>query len=106
MSEARIAALQHLLQQEPHDTMLLFGLGNDYYELGQFADAIDHFERALQVDPHYAAVYVRLAWAYDGQQQPDLARRTLERGHDAIERSADRNLMAERDDLWEQLQDA
>lgn len=106
MSEERIAALKQLLEQEPRDTMLLFGLGNDYYELGQFTEAIAYFDRALQVDPHYAAVYVRLAWAYDGAQQPDLARQTLERGREAIERSGDRNLMAERDDLWEQLQDA
>jgi Flp pilus assembly protein TadD len=106
MSEERIAALQQLLEQEPNDTMLLFGLANDYHTLGQFAEAITYFERALTVDPEYAAVYVRLAWAYEQNNQIDLARKTLERGQGAIERSGDRNLMAESADLWEQLQDA
>jgi Flp pilus assembly protein TadD len=106
VSEERIAALKQLLEQEPDDTMLLFGLGNDYYALGQFAPAATYFEQVLQLDPDYAAVYVRLAWAYEGNAQVELARQALVRGQGAIERSGDRSLMAERDDLWEQLQDA
>ena len=58
MSEERIAALHQLLEQEPNDTMLLFGLANDYHTLGQFAEAITYFERALAVDPEYA-------WAHE-----------------------------------------
>ena len=34
MSEDRIEALKQLLEQEPHDTMLLFGLGNELVEFG------------------------------------------------------------------------
>ena len=106
MSEERIEALKQLLEQEPDDTMLLFGLGNDYYELGHFSEAITYFEKILHLDPEYAAVYVRLAWAYEGDAQPEMARQTLQRGQGAITRSGDRNLMAESEDLWEQLQDA
>ena len=106
MSEERIASLKHFLAQEPNDTMLLFGLGNDYYELGQCAEAITYFERALQVDPEYAAVYVRLALAYEGNDQLAMARQTLERGREPIVRSQDRNLLAESEELWEHLQGA
>ena len=34
MSEDRIEALKQLLEQEPHDTMLLFGLGNEFLVWG------------------------------------------------------------------------
>jgi tetratricopeptide (TPR) repeat protein len=103
MSEARIAALKQLLEQEPNDTMLLFGLGNDSYELGQLAAAVEYFERALQVDPEYAAVYVRLAWVYERLQQPEKVRETLVRGQGPIARSNDRNLLAEVEEILDLL---
>jgi len=49
MSEDRIEALKQLLEQEPHDTMLLFGLGNELFGLGQYTDAIPYFEEAVRV---------------------------------------------------------
>ena len=70
MSEDRIEALKQLLEQEPHDTMLLFGLGNELLSLGQYAEAIPYFEEAVRVDPEYAAVYVYLARAYEESNQP------------------------------------
>lgn len=103
MSEERIAALQQLLVQEPDDTMLLFGLGNDYAQIGRDAEAIASFERALQVDPEYAAVYVRLAWVYERLRQTDKVREVLTRGRGAIERSGDRNLMAEMEEILDLL---
>jgi tetratricopeptide (TPR) repeat protein len=103
MSEARITALKDLLAHDPNDTMLLFGLGSDYYELGQYAAAVQYFTRAVEVDPEYAAAYVRLAWAYERLQQPELARDTLTRGRGPIERSGDRNLIAEMEDLLDLL---
>jgi tetratricopeptide (TPR) repeat protein len=103
MSEARIAALKQLLEQEPNDTMLLFGLGNDHYELGRLAEAVEYFERALQVDPEYAAAYVRLAWVYERLQQPVKVRDTLARGQGAIVRSNDKNLLAEMEELLDLL---
>ena len=63
MSEDRIEALKQLLEQEPQDTMLLFGLGNELLSLGQYTEAIPYFEEAVRVDPEYAAVYVYLARA-------------------------------------------
>jgi len=103
MSQDRIEALRQLLEQEPHDTMLLFGLGNEYFSAGQYAEAIPHFEKAVQVDPEYAAVYVYLARAYEETNQPDLVRQTVERGWGPAVRSGDKNLIAEIEDIRERL---
>ena len=51
MSEDRIEALKQLLEQEPHDTMLLFGLGNEFFSSGHYTEAIPYFEEAVRVDP-------------------------------------------------------
>jgi predicted Zn-dependent protease len=103
MDEARIAALKQLLEQEPNDTMLLFGLGIEYFEAGQFAETIPYFERAVQVDPEYAAVYIYLARAYEETNQPDMVRQILARGQGPIERSRDQNLIAEFQEIWDRL---
>ncbi len=103
MSAERLEALQQLLEQEPHDTMLLFGLGNEFFGLGQYAEAIPYFEEAVRVDPEYAAVYVYLARAYEESDQPDLVRQTLERGWGPAVRSGDRNLITEIEDIRARL---
>ena len=103
MSQNRIEALQQLLEQEPHDTMLLFGLGNEYFSGGQYAASIPYFEEAVRVDPAYAAVYVYLARAYEETNQPDMMRQAVERGWDPAVRSGDQNLIAEIEAIRERL---
>jgi len=103
MSEDRIEALKQLLEQEPHDTMLLFGLGNEFFSRGQYAEALPYFEEAVRVDPEYAAVYVYLARAYEESNQPDLVRQTLERGWGPAVRSGDRNLITEIEEIRDRL---
>jgi predicted Zn-dependent protease len=103
MSADRIEALKQLLEQEPHDTMLLFGLGNEFFSSGHYTEAIPYFEEAVRVDPEYAAVYVYLARAYEESNQPDMVHQTLERGWGPAVRSGDRNLMAEIEDIRERL---
>ena len=103
MSENRLEALKQLLEQEPYDTMLLFGLGNELCSLGHYTEAIPYFEEAVRVDPEYAAVYIYLARAYEESNQPDLVRQTLERGWGPAVRSGDKNLIAEIEDIRERL---
>jgi len=83
--------------------MLLFGLGNEYFSLGQYAAAMPYFEEAVRVDPAYAAVYVYLARAYEETNQPDMVRQTVERGWGPAVRSGDANLIAELEDIRERL---
>lgn len=103
MSEARIEAFKQLLEQEPNDTMLLFSLGNEYFQLGKVSEAIAYFEKVLDIDPEYAAVYVHLARAYEQMKQPLMVRQTLERGWGPAERSGDKNLIAQVEEIWKRL---
>lgn len=95
MSQDRMEALQQLLEPEPHDTMLLFGLGNAYFGDGQYAEAIPSFGEAVRADPAYAAVYGYLARAYEETHQPDMVRQTVERGGGPAVYSGDHHLIAE-----------
>jgi Tfp pilus assembly protein PilF len=83
--------------------MLLFSIGNEYCQLGKFAEAIPYFENAVSIDPEYAAVYVHLAHAYEQTNHLNRARQTLERGWGPAERSEDKNLMAQVQEIWNRL---
>jgi len=42
------------LQEQPNDANAEANLGSALAELGKFAEAKSHFERALQIDPHHS----------------------------------------------------
>jgi tetratricopeptide (TPR) repeat protein len=56
---------QQAIALAPADPVLRFNLGNTYYGLRQFADAIDCFRCALEQDPRYAEAWNNLgsSWA-------------------------------------------
>jgi tetratricopeptide (TPR) repeat protein len=49
-------------------------------EQGQTAEAIKHYQLALQAKENYTPAYVRLSELYLEANQPDEARKTLESG--------------------------
>jgi tetratricopeptide (TPR) repeat protein len=53
----RIDSIRQLLESEPDDAFLRYSLGYELAKLGREDEAIEWFDRALEVDPdqHYAA---------------------------------------------------
>jgi tetratricopeptide (TPR) repeat protein len=47
-------AMASALQEQPNDANAEANLGSALAELGKFAEAKSHFERALQIDPHHS----------------------------------------------------
>lgn len=41
-----------------------YNLGNSYYRLGRYYDAIDAYERALQITPEHIPTLLQIAWSY------------------------------------------
>ena len=54
------------------DSVLYYYLGFSYAETGDATRAIEAYQKAVEVDPNYAAAYVRLALQY--RQRGDLAK--------------------------------
>ena len=50
-----------------------FQIGNDYYESGQYEQAIAAYKKVIELDPTYQAAYANLGVVYYQQQQFDLA---------------------------------
>jgi Tfp pilus assembly protein PilF len=100
---SRIEQIRELIADDPHDAMLRFSLGNEYFQLGQYAEAIEPLKAAIEIDPEYAFVYIQLAEAYEKSGQVELARQTVEAGRGPAVRNGDPNLMRQLDDIAARL---
>ncbi len=48
-------------------------LGNDYYKIGEFDKSVEHYTKALDIDPKLLETYFNRGLAYTRKQQYDLA---------------------------------
>jgi Tfp pilus assembly protein PilF len=100
---SRIEQIRALIADDPRDAMLRFALGNEYFQVRQYAEAVESFKAALDIDPEYAFVYIRLAHAYEKSGQIELARQTIEVGRGPAARNGDPNLMRQLDEIAARL---
>jgi predicted Zn-dependent protease len=96
---SRLEQIKTLIADDPHDAMLRFALGNEYFQLGRYAEAIESLNAAIGIDPEYAFVYIQLAQAYEKSGQIELARQTIEAGRGPAVRNGDPNLMRHLDEI-------
>jgi tetratricopeptide (TPR) repeat protein len=65
------------LAKNPNDVEALTGLGNMYYDSGQYPKAIDYYEKILVVDPKNSNVRADLGTCYFYSNIPDKAIKNL-----------------------------
>lgn len=77
---SRLDQLKKLITIAPNDPMTHYGLGLEYINLQDWANAAAAFGEAVRVDPKYSAAYYHKARAQIGGGLPDDARATLTAG--------------------------
>ena len=85
----RMRKLQAMLQKQPDDTFLLYGLAMEYKKAGEAAKAIEHFDRVLALDPGYCYAYHQKGLVYESAGDADAARRAYRAGIEAATRKGD-----------------
>lgn len=80
MDAERVAQFQELIALDPEDTMLRFGLGELYFEAGDFPRAAEQFAEIVRLDPQYSAAYRYLGQAYAALERHTEAHQTFECG--------------------------
>lgn len=75
-----IAQLSKLLEAEPHDPFLLYGLAQEYAKAGDLLRAVEHFDRCLAADATYCYAYYHKAKALIAATRIDDARAVIEAG--------------------------
>lgn len=67
--------LEAMLTKGQDNALLRYGLGNEYLKARQLEKAIEHLNKATELDPHYSAAWKQLGRALteNGQAQKAIA---------------------------------
>ncbi len=76
----RIETFKQMLEADPDNSMVLFGLANEYLKAGNTADAIKTLEEYLNKADDEGAAYGMLAKAYERIGEREKARNAYEKG--------------------------
>jgi Flp pilus assembly protein TadD len=87
--EDRVRMIRSLLQRDPDDVVMWFGLGRALADLGRGAEAVPAFRRATELDPDYTAAWRELGRAQHAAGEPEAAVASLEHGIELARRTGD-----------------
>lgn len=83
MTASRIDIFKQMLQSDPVNASILFGLAKEYEKVGESQAMIETLERYLAIADDEGNAFGMLARAYEKAAQRDQARATYQRGIDA-----------------------
>lgn len=86
MTASRIEIFEQILESDPANAAVLFGLAKEYEKAGQDARVIETLTRYLAACDDEGNAYGMLARAYERTGQPDRAREAYTEGIAASER--------------------
>jgi len=86
MTASRIEVFEQMLQSDPGNTLVLFGLAKEYEKAGRTEDVVRVLNDYLQRTDDEGNAYGMLAGAHEKLGQRDEARRAYERGIEAATR--------------------
>jgi len=80
MVEARIELFKKMLQDDPNNTTVRFGLANELFKLERFAEAADELQTYLSQANDQGAGYGKLAQVFERLGRIDEAREAYHQG--------------------------
>ena len=85
----RLQKLQTMLERQPDDTFLLYGIAMEHKKLGDAPLALEFLERVVKLDPNYCYAYHQRGLIHESQGNLDAARRAYQEGVQASVRAGD-----------------
>ena len=85
----RIETLQQMLEADPGNCFLRYGLAQEHIKAGANDDAIVEFEKILETNPDYQAAYFHAGKTLEKLGRKDDARSTYQRGVETSHRTGD-----------------
>ena len=91
----RMRQLLQMLQRQPDDPFLLYGVAMEHKKAGEPARALEYFGHVLRRDPNYCYAYFQRAQVHESLGDVEAAKRSLREGVDAARRSGDAHALSE-----------
>jgi len=81
--QKRIAGIERMLKENPHNVEALIQLGNDYFDTGQYEKAVEAYRKASVIDPKNPDVLTDLGISYRKLKKPQEAVQAFKKALDA-----------------------
>src|SRR6476469_2451433 len=94
MSE-RLPQLQRMLQREPRDTFLLYGIAMEHKKAGDTRQALDFFDQVLAIDPGFCYAYHQKGLVHESTGDTEAAKRAYRDGIAAAQKKGDEHARQE-----------
>ena len=91
----RMRRLQQMLEKSPNDTFLLYGVAMEHKNAGELPQAIEYFNRVVQIDPGYCYAYHQRGLAHEMAGDVDAARQAYREGVAAAAKKGDAHAQGE-----------
>lgn len=95
--------LRQLLESEPDDVFLNFGLAMELTKAERYDEGLAQFSRVLELDPDYVAAHFQRGKALIRMGEPAAAKVELQKGVERAKAIGDRHAEAEMSQLLEAL---
>jgi len=82
MAENRIDMLKNLVAQNPGDSFARYGLAMACASAGDYAQAVENYQKLLEINPKYVAAYYHGGQSLEKLGKLDAARELYRRGID------------------------
>lgn len=90
-----IEQLRKLLDADPNDAFVLYGLAQEYAKAGEHSEAVALYDRCLKADPSYLYAFFHKARSLEASGRLRDASDTLEKGIVAAKAVKDQHAEAE-----------
>jgi tetratricopeptide (TPR) repeat protein len=99
-----LEALIRMLEKEPNDAFLLYGVAQEYAKVGDTARAVEYYNRCLGADPGYCYAYYHKARAQANGGEVGAAVATAQAGLVVAKRVQDGHAASELQGLLDELE--
>ena len=91
----RLEKLAKMLEREPNDTFVLYGIALEYKKLGDPRAAMEFLDRTIGVDPGYCYAYHQKGLVYESNGDVEAARASYRAGVEAATKKGDEHARSE-----------
>ena len=90
-----IETFETMLGQGKENSMIRYSLGNAYFTKQDYELAVEHFRRAVELDPNYSAAWKMLGRALEKSNHKEEALTIFEKGIEIAETKGDMQAVKE-----------